>query len=348
MDAANIAPMRNVSSRGPTIWRLAQWLAWVAGMFIWGTLIFKPEIGLHLLWNVLVPLVPALLVLAPGVWRNLCPLGSMSLAPHHLGLSQCKRLSKAWRDWLYLGAFLLLIVVVPLRKVVLDTNGPILAALLAVVGLLAIGMGYVFKWKSGWCSSLCPVYPVELLYGAQPLLSVPNAHCSSCMNCVAPCSESTPGLTPTTAIGTKLGKFVGMVLTGFFPGFVWGWYHVPIYSGWEGVDHLHVAYAIPYSTGGVTLAVYFLLRRARPKQEGLIANVFAAAAIITYYWFRLPPIFGIDAPDAAMIIDISPWLPTWSATGLRIFELIAFSWLMVGQPRGRQAWEKRAPTAERL
>ena len=264
-----------------------------------------------------------------------------------LAFLRARRLSEAWRDRLYLGAFLLLIVVVPLRKVVLDTNGPVLAAVLAAVGLLAIGMGFAFKWKSGWCSSLCPVYPVELLYGAQPLLSVPNAHCSSCLNCVAPCSESTAGLTPRTAIDTKLGRFVGFVLTGFFPGFVWGWYNVPTYSGWEGISHLHVAYAIPYGAGGLTLAIYLALRKAWPKKEDMIASVFAASAIITYYWFRLPPIFGIGDPDLAMIVDISPWLPAWSERGLRIFELAAFGWLMVGRTGKRRAWETPPPIAER-
>jgi hypothetical protein len=99
--------------------------------------------------------------------------------------------------------------------------------------------------------------------------------------------------------------------------------------------------------GGLTLAIYLALRKAWPKKEDLIASVFAAAAIMTYYWFRLPPIFGIDAPDAAMIVDISPWLPAWSATGLRIFELIAFSWLMVVRNGKRQAWETPPPIAER-
>ena len=34
---------------------MAQWSIWAVGLFIWGTLIFKPDLGLHLLWNVLVP-----------------------------------------------------------------------------------------------------------------------------------------------------------------------------------------------------------------------------------------------------------------------------------------------------
>ncbi len=102
-----------LSTRERTIWRTAQILIWAAGMFIWGSLFFKPDLGLHLLWNVLIPLAPALLVLAPGVWRNVCPLGSMSLAPHHFGISQCKSLSLVCRSRLYLGAFVLLMVIVP-------------------------------------------------------------------------------------------------------------------------------------------------------------------------------------------------------------------------------------------
>lgn len=347
MDGVTTKATRILPTSERTIWRLAQVLAWAAGMFIWAALFWTPQLGLHLLWNVLIPVAPALLVLAPGVWRNVCPLGSMSLAPHHFGLSQRKQLSPVWRGRLYLGAFILLIVVVPMRKVLLDTNGPLLAAILGVVGLLAMGLGFVFNWKSGWCSSLCPVYPVELLYGSQPLVSVRNAHCPSCTQCVAPCSESTAALTPRTAINTQLGRYVGIVLTGFFPGFVWGWYNVPTYSGWEGLSHLHTVYAIPYTTGGLTLVLFLALRAVWSKQEDLISRVFAASAIITYYWFRLPSMFGIGDPDAAMIVDISPWLPSWSAAALRILELFAFSWLMVGRTEKRRAWETRPAIAQK-
>jgi len=334
------------STRERTIWSLAQVLIWAAGMLIWCALLLKPKLGLHLLWNVLIPVVPALLVLAPGVWRNVCPLGSTSLAPHHFGISRCKRLSLPWRGRLYLAAFVLLIVVVPFRKVLLDTNGPVLAVILAIVGLSAFGLGLIFTQKSSWCSSLCPVYPVELLYGSQPLVSVTNAHCPHCSQCVAPCSESTAGLTPRTAINTKLGRTVGIVLTGCFPGFVWGWYNVPTYNAWEGISHLRVAYGIPYAAGGLTLALYLLLRKTWAKQEDLIGRIFAATAIVTYYWFRLPPLFGIGDPNAAMVVDISDWLPPWSATVLRMFEFVAFGWLMVVRTGERRAWEKHPPIAE--
>jgi hypothetical protein len=332
-----------LSKRSYLAWRFVQLLIWGAGVFTWVALIVKPDLGLHLLWNVLIPVAPALLVVAPGIWRNVCPLGSMSLAPYHFGLSQDKRLSNTWRGRLFLVAFILLVVVIPLRKVALDTNGPLLAAVLALVGVLAIGMGSVFKWKSGWCSSLCLVYPVELLYGANPLISVPNAHCSSCLHCVAPCSESTAGLTPRNAINTGLGRTVGLVLTGFFPGFVWGWYNVPTYPGWEGLESLHIAYGLPYAVGGVTLGLYLIARRVWPDGEELMASLFAAAAISTYYWFRLPPIFGIGDPSVA-IVDLSGVLPVWSATALRIVAIVAFSWLMVARNGIRRSWETPPPT----
>jgi hypothetical protein len=262
MDGVPTAATRTLSTR--TLWHWAQGLVWAAGMAIWVALIVWPRLGLHLLWNVLIPVAPALLVLAPGVWRNVCPLGSMSFVPHHSGLSRRKNLSPVWRGRLYLGALILLLVVVPLRKVVLDTNGPLLAAVLAAVGLLAIGLGLAFNWKGGWCSSLCPVYPVELLYGSRPLVSVRNAHCADCSCCVAPCSDSTNGVTPRSAVKTRLGRQVGIVLTGCFPGFVWGWYQVPTYSGMDGFRHLPLAYGLPYLAGALTLALYLAVRKARP------------------------------------------------------------------------------------
>ena len=326
------------------IWRLAQVLIWAAGMFIWAALLWKPRLGLHLLWNVLIPIAPALFVVAPGVWRNLCPLGSLSLAPSHFGLSQGRRLSPIWRGRLYLGALCLLLIVVPLRKCLLDTNGPILAGILFVVGLLAIALGFIFNWKSGWCSSLCPVYPVELLYGSKPLISVPNAHCPRCTSCVAPCSESTVlPLTPATAVNTRLGRWVGVLLTGCFPGFIFGWYQVPTYHEWEGIHHVGMVYTIPYLAACVTLALYLGLRTVWWKQEPLIASIFAAAAVTTYYWFRLPPIFGIGDHNAAMIADISGHLPSSAATAVRVLELLVLGWLILRRSQKRRAWE-RPPT----
>ena len=344
MAGADAAPL--LSPAGKLGWRVAQVLVWAVGMFIWGALIIKPELGLHLLWNVLIPVAPALFVFAPGIWRNVCPLGSMSLMPRHLKLSKRKIMSEALRARLIVGSLVLLFVIVPLRHVLLDTNGLALALALAVVGLLAIALGFIFEWKSGWCSSLCPVYPVEVLYGSEPAASMPNAHCGPCSRCVSPCSESTPGVTPIDASEHPLGKKAGLFLVAAFPGFVLGWYLVPTYEGWEGFRNLHTAYGIPYGLGAASLVVFLLLRQAMPNQRELLARVFAAAAISIYYWFKLPAIFGYGSnPAAAMITDVHMHFPYWVEHVLQAAGIVIFGWMLVLRNGKRRGWEIRPPFA---
>lgn len=344
--AGEATPVVLMSPRTRATWRVVQGVVWAVGMFIWGALIFAPKLGLHLLWNVLIPVAPALLVFAPGIWRNVCPLGTMSVMPRHLGLSKRKKLSPEWRGRLLMGALALLLVVVPLRHVLLDTNGPVLAAVLALVGLLAMGMGVAFEWKSGWCSSLCPVYPVEMLYGSEPAVTVPNAHCGPCARCVSPCADAKPGISPPASGENRLAKLSGLLLVGGFPGFVWGWYLVPTWTGTEGFSHLPEAYGVPYLGFVLSLGLYFALRRVVPEaHRSLLNRSFAAAAIILYYWFRLPPVFGFAENPAVAIVDLHTVLPGWTPVVLRILAIATFAWALVGRNSGRRAWEVRPPFA---
>jgi hypothetical protein len=36
--------------------------------------------------------------------------------------------------------------------------------------------------KSGWCSSICPLLPVQRLYGQTPFMLVRNSHCAGCVS----------------------------------------------------------------------------------------------------------------------------------------------------------------------
>ena len=57
-------------------WRAVQTVVWLAGVAILAALLFAPEIGIHAFWNVLIPVAPALVAFAPGLWRKICPLAS--------------------------------------------------------------------------------------------------------------------------------------------------------------------------------------------------------------------------------------------------------------------------------
>ena len=331
-----------ISPRELMLWRVLQTSFFLVGAVILLALFAWPSLGLHLLWNVLIPVAPALLVIAPGVWRNVCPMGTTSLLPRHLGLSKRRHLGAAAQGWLAAGALGLLLLIVPLRHVILDSNGPAIGLALVVVAALTVGLGLVFEWKSAWCSGLCPVYPVELLYGEEPVLSVKNAHCRSCENCVLPCKDGTPDLNPSNANSSAAARWSGLLLAGGFPGFIWGWYQVPTYSGWDGLSHLHIAYGYPLGAMAASLLVFLGARFALPSQrEGLLVRAFAAAAVIVYYWYKAPVMFGFGEQPSSALIDLSATLPAQTPWALRIGSIVLFTFLLVLKPHANRVWAAR-------
>ncbi|MHC5068827.1 MAG: hypothetical protein ACYTF0_09595, partial [Planctomycetota bacterium] len=65
-------------------WRILQAILLAVGLGIIAALLFAPDLGIDLLWNGLVPIAPALLVFAPGLWRNICPLATAVFIPRSM------------------------------------------------------------------------------------------------------------------------------------------------------------------------------------------------------------------------------------------------------------------------
>jgi ferredoxin len=329
------------------IWRIVQTLVWLVGIAIFLLLIFVPSIGLHAFWNVLIPVAPALVVFAPGLWRNVCPLASTALFPRHMNWSLRKRLPDSWRHRLNLLAILLLLAIVPLRHVLLDTSGPATAVAIATLAVLAVTLGFIFEWKSAWCSGLCPVHPVEKLYGAKPAIALKNAHCHSCEQCVSICPDSTSGrhlVGQTPILPRRLGEYL---MVGGFPGFIWGWSQVPDYTAPEGWANLSSIYAAPFLGLVITMLAYAGLNKLcaeSPKSKHLLIDVFAASAVSCYYWFRLPALFGYAPnPGDGMLINLQGILPEFSIIVSRIVTTCLFFWWLVARQRGPAKWSIRPP-----
>lgn len=327
-------------------WRVAQALCWLTGFGIFVALIAYPRWGVVAFWNILIPLAPAIFVLATGVWRNICPLGTVSLLPRHWGISKSGRLPLQWQGRLHLAGVGLLLLIIPLRHIWLNTNGPATAGLLAFLALLAFACGYFFEWKSGWCSSLCPVHPVERLYGSKVLFSPPNAHCGQCHNCVIPCPDSTPGMNPSLAKMRRSQRIAGCLLIGGLPGYIWGWFHVPDFSNaLESWRHLPEAYAWPLSGMAVTMALYGLINRYGSLiWKSLLPGVFAAAAVGCYYWYRIPSLLGFGLfPGDGMLLDLSTAVPFWSILILQLVSTAFFAWWIVWRRPDPAVWAVRPP-----
>lgn len=327
-----------LSNRSVLIWRIAQFAVWIVGAIILCCLIFFPNIGIMLFWNILIPVAPALFVVGTGLWRNVCPMASTVLLPRHLGLSKRKKLSITQLGKLNLVAVLALYTIVPLRHAVFNNNGH--ATALLIISLTVIGLitGFFYEWKSAWCSGLCPVHPVEKLYGSNVWGSLPNAHCDQCRNCVIPCPDSTPNIHPEAATKTIYHKISGLLITGGLPGFIWGWFHVPDELMLSTSANFFGTYALPLTGFAITICVYVFLSMLAPvAYERKIISLFAAAAVSCYYWYRIPSLLGFGKFSTdGMLVNLSNTLPAWSITAITLAcTAFFFYWLVVRKPNNK-------------
>lgn len=334
-----------LSARSILTWRIVQTLVWLMGVFILFNLIFYPTTGLHLFWNVLIPIAPALFVMAVGLWRNICPMASTALFPRHMGFSKRKKLLVEQTGKLNLIAVIALFLIVPLRHAIFDVSGLATALLIMLLGSIAVIAGLFFEWKSGWCSGLCPVHPVEKLYGVNNKWSLPNAHCNKCYRCVTPCPDTTSGIDPLSSKKTAYHKIAGYLMVGGFPGFVWGWFQVSDYSGITSIEQLITVYQLPVLGLMVTLVLFSILRRF--IKENILISFFSAAAVSCYYWFRLPALLGFGIyPADGMLIDLTGILPEWSMQVAVFATTLFFFWWIVFSKQTKTSWAIRPAYAD--
>jgi len=264
----------------------------LVGVVLVALLLFWPTAGIALMWNFLIPVAPGLVTIAPGLWRNICPMATFHMLPQKLGLARNLRMPAWGAAALSLTSVTLLFAVVPMRRIGLNVDGPLTAIMLLSAAVIAFTMGSLFEMRSGWCTSLCPIHPVERLYGTKPAISFKNARCDLCEACSNPCPDSTPELTPTDPGATRVQQVLGNFLVGSFPGFVWGWFQVPDYPPQQvGSHEIITAYLWPLGACILSYVVFKIaehILRHKTSARATLHRVFAAAAISTYYWYRLP------------------------------------------------------------
>jgi nitrite reductase (NADH) large subunit len=259
-------------------------------------LIVRPVLGLWLFWQVLIPLLPLLFFLAPGLWRNLCPLAAMNQTPRLFQLSRALTLPRWLQDYGYVVAITLFLLIVPARKLLFNTNG--VATALLILGVLAAAfvMGTLFKGKSGWCSSICPLLPVQRVYGQTPFLTVPNSHCQPCVGCTKNCYDFNPRVAyladlhdADRHVAASRKFFVGL-----FPGFILAFYtlpNAPAISPFRLYGQMGL-YAL------VSVALFFAADSLVKTTSNKITVLFGAAALNLYYWFNAITISRLIANPA--------------------------------------------------
>lgn len=212
----------------PRVWRVAQVLGVLGLLAVLLGLFTHPDRTTGLFWRGIVPLVPLLLLVHPTIWRNVCPLATLSIpadadwsepAGAGTGDSEVESPLPFWRPALFLLAL------IAIRPLGLDASGPASATLLMGLGTVAV-LGRSRRRKSGFCNRHCPVLAVERLYGQSPLVEVENARCDGCSQCTARgCLDLSPEAASAQILGpsrrdggwlrTPLGAFAAV-----FPGVI--------------------------------------------------------------------------------------------------------------------------------
>jgi NADPH-dependent 2,4-dienoyl-CoA reductase/sulfur reductase-like enzyme/ferredoxin len=253
-------------------------------------LVLRPEQGLFVLWQLVIPIVPAVFLIAPGLWRNVCPLAALNQLPRLAGFTKGLAHTPLIREYSFVFGIAAFFALVSARKFLFNGDGLASAILIfAALGVAFLG-GVVFMGKSGWCSSVCPMLPVQRLYGQTPFVTVPNAHCRPCVGCTKNCYDFNPKVAYLADQYDDDRRYVGhrRFFAAVFPGFVAAFYLVPDPPAIT-VSRMYFEFAAYMA---VSLAAFTTLETFAKVRANTLTGLFAAIAFNAYYWFSAETIVG--------------------------------------------------------
>ena len=285
-------------------------------------LIVRPGLTLHVLWDMVIPLLPAVLLVNPVIWRNVCPLATLNaVTGTSVGF---RRLGTRAPEWSWNIGLVLLVLLVPARRFLFNENGPALAVVIVAVAALALVLGLLFTRRSGFCNAVCPVLPVEKLYGQAPLVSLGSTHCASCSLCTASgCLEIARGKAAVQTIG-RARKDNAWLATPFgawaaaFPGFVVG-YFTAENGELSGAVATYGVVALCAAVSYALVAALVMSLRVRVTTAMLALGALSAGL---YYWLVAPtlaqsyklPVAGTAVVRVVSLALVAFWL--WRALGV--------------------------------
>lgn len=310
-------------------WAIGRALMLAAAIALVAVLILQPALGLTLWWGVAVPILPAVFLVAPGLWRNLCPLASSNQIPRWLGIGMRRQSPRLASGAFYPFAIALFVTAVLARKLGLDANARASAGLIGAALVSAFTGGFVFKGKSGWCSTICPLLPVQRLYGQMPFVKVTHAHCKPCVGCAKNCLDVEPSIAQLADQYdlSRRHRSQRRLFAAAFPGFVFAWFVVPSASE-IGADAMLTQVALIVAVG---IALFHLLDAAVASLRNLLPAFFAMLAFDTYYWFASTTLVG---SLAALGAPVDPSL----AVSIRTLAIAAGLVWLVRTIAGERAW----------
>jgi hypothetical protein len=318
-------------------WRVLQAAALLGLLGAVVALAAAPALGLRVVWSAAVPALPAVFLLGPALWRNICPLatlgtgttpatplttsewrarlmatstlpvpsgpapGTRTLPTVHASAGQRGRRGAIARA--NAAGIVLLLALLPARRLLLNESAPATLLLLVIAALTAWALGRRGERKAGFCNALCPVLPVERLYGQSPMVLPDNPRCQPCTVCTtrgcldlagrkAVAQVLGPGRRTRAWLRAPFGAFAAS-----FPGLVLAYGLVPVLSA-NPIETVALFLGLGAASWLVVLAA-----AAAGLPSGTLVPACAAVAAAAYYWFAGPDLgraWGIPALGEAI------------------------------------------------
>jgi hypothetical protein len=258
-------------------------------------LLLAPELSLRVLWYAVVPILPATFFLNTTLWRSACPLATLNAWGNQL--ARPRPITPRVTAVLSIGGLLLFHLMVPARRFLFNVNGPALAVTILAVGALALALGAIYVVRSAFCNALCPVLPVEQLYGQAPLVPMTRGRCTTCTTCTPRgCLDLAGGRALVQVIGRErrttawLRTPNGLFIAGL-PGFIIG--YGLLTDGALATAPMTYATTLGWSLASV--AIVAVLAMVFRLDSGRLFPLLGGVSGLLYYWFAGPAIAGAFA-----------------------------------------------------
>lgn len=292
---------RAETDRPPVIWLTVACLLAASIVVLCVILVGNPELGLTLTWSVAAPALPLVFLIAPTVWRNVCPLALVNQLPRLGGFSRGLEAPQLITRHGFTIAATSFVGLVALRPVLLDHHGPATAVVIAGGLVLAFVGGLFVRGKAGWCGTVCPLFAPQRIYGRAPLVRVEHGHCRPCVGCLRSCSDLNPGGVSALENSRRPEALNRRLLLGAAPGLVIGYFVGPSLLPSPAPATMLAVIAPAALTGLAYLGLETFVRRDSDRHRRAVNNAFGAAAFGFFYFFALPQVLevaGWDHPDA--------------------------------------------------
>ena len=151
---------------------------------------------------------------------------------------------------------------------------------------MALIGGFVFKGRSGWCGTFCPLGPIQRTFGQAPLVVVRNGFCKTCVGCQKNCYDFNPRGAIFSDVYDEDPRFAWQrrLFMGLLPGLVLGYFGQGPAPAYGEAWYLLILFGACCASAGLfALAVSFL-----PVSPYKISVLFGAFAFGAFYWFSGP------------------------------------------------------------